>query len=108
MDEKFYLRFEDLHRGDTKRLLDKFQVYEPVISLICHETDDAKFLDLGCGKGEFLSFISACGGDTIGVEKNSVNRNSIKKNDKIIFEHDDALSWLKSQKDSSFDFVSAM
>ncbi len=108
MDEKFYLRFEDLHRGDTKRLLDKFQVYEPVISLICQETDDAKFLDLGCGKGEFLSFISACGGDTIGVEKNSVNRNSIKKNDKIIFEHDDALSWLKSQKDSSFDFVSAM
>ena len=71
MDENFYLRFEALHRGDSKTLLAKFRVYEPIISLICCEADNPKFLDIGCGNGEFLTFISSFGGDAIGVEKNS-------------------------------------
>ncbi len=106
MDEKFYLRFENLHRGDSKTLLARFQVYEPIISLICSEANNPKFLDIGCGNGEFLTFISSFGGDVIGVEKNSAY--SKRKNKKILFEHSDALAWLKRQDDSSFDFVSAI
>ena len=106
MDEKFYLRFEKLHRGDSKTLLNKFRVYEPVISLICCEANKPKFLDIGCGNGEFLRFVSTLGGDVIGIEKNSAY--SRKKNSKILFEYSDALTWLKRQDDSSFDFVSAI
>ena len=61
MDENFYLRFENLHRGDSKTLLAKFQVYEPIISLICNENNNPKFLDIGCGNGEFSTFISLLG-----------------------------------------------
>lgn len=106
MDENFYLRFEALHRGDSKTLLAKFRVYEPIISLICCEADNPKFLDIGCGNGEFLTFISSFGGDAIGVEKNSAYLE--EKNNKILVEHSDALTWLKRQDDSSFDFVSAI
>ena len=106
MDEKFYLRFENLHRGDSKTLLAKFRVYEPVISLICCEANNPQFLDIGCGNGEFLRFVSTLGGDVIGIEKNSAY--SRKKNSKILFEYSDALTWLKRQDDSSFDFVSAI
>ncbi len=106
MDEKFYLRFEDLHRGDSKALRAKFRVYEPVISLICTEANNPKFLDIGCGNGEFLTFIASFGGDVIGVEKNSAYLEG--KNNKILLEHSDALTWLKRQDDSSFDFVSAI
>ena len=106
MDEKFYLRFENLHRGDSKTLLDKFRVYEPIISLICCEGNNPKFLDIGCGNGEFLTFISSFGGDVVGVEKNSAYLTG--KNNKILLEYSDALTWLKQQDDSSFDFVSAI
>ena len=106
MDEKFYLRFENLHRGGTKTLLAKFRVYEPIISLICCEANNPKFLDIGCGNGEFLTFISCFGGDVIGIEKNSAYLKG--ENNKILLEHSDALTWLKRQDDSSFDFVSAI
>ena len=106
MDENFYLRFENLHRGDSKTLLAKFQIYEPIISLICNETNNPKFLDIGCGNGEFLTFISCFGGDVIGIEKNSAYLKG--ENNKILLEHSDALTWLKLQDDSSFDFVSAL
>ena len=49
MDEKLYERFENSHRGDEKELLKRFQVYEPIISLICNAIENPKFLDLGCG-----------------------------------------------------------
>ena len=106
MDENFYLRFENLHRGDSKTLLAKFRVYEPIVSLICNETNNPKFLDIGCGNGEFLTFISSFGGDAIGIEKNSAYIK--EENNKILLEHSDALTWLKLQDDSSFDFVSAI
>ncbi len=106
MDENFYLRFENLHRGDSKTLLAKFRVYEPIISLICNETNNPKFLDIGCGNGEFSTFISSFGGDVIGIEKNSAYLKG--ENNKILLVHSDALTWLKRQDDSSFDFVSAI
>ena len=106
MDEKFYLRFESLHRGDSKKLLARFQVYEPIISVICCEANNPKFLDIGCGNGEFLTFISSFGGDVVGIEKNPAHFEG--KNNKVFFEHSDALTWLKRQDDSSFDFVSAI
>ena len=106
MDEKFYLRFENLHRGHSKTLLNKFRIYEPVISLICCEANNPKFLDIGCGNGEFLNFVSSFGGDIIGVEKNSAYLKG--RNNKILLEQSDALTWLKRQDDSSFDFVSAI
>ena len=106
MDEKLYLRFEHLHRGDKENLKARFQVYEPIISLICREVRKPKFLDLGCGDGGFLSYLSSFGGHVIGVEKNPANL--CKQNEKIILEHGDALAWVKQQEDSSFDFVSGL
>ena len=106
MDENFYLRFENLHRGDSETLLAKFRVYEPIISLICNETNNPKFLDIGCGNGEFSTFISSFGGDVIGIEKNSAYLKG--ENNKVLLVHSDALTWLKRQDDSSFDFVSAI
>ena len=106
MDENFYLRFENRHRGDSKTLLAKYRVYEPIISLICSETNNPKFLDIGCGNGEFLTFIASFGGDVIGIEKNSAYLKG--ENNKKLLEHSDALTWLKRQDDSSFDFVSAI
>ena len=105
MDENFYLRFENLHRGDSKTLLAKFRVYEPIISLICNETKP-KIFGYRMRKWRIFDFyIFFWGRCNRRRKKLSLPKG---ENNKILLEHSDALTWLKRQDDSSFDFVSAI
>ena len=107
MDKYFYLRFEDLHRGEKDEIISRFRKYERILSSLSEKSDAPAFLDLGCGRGEFLSYLTSLKIKAIGVDKNiSLASEKLDKSVKII--EGDALSWLKNAKADSYDFVSAI
>ena len=57
MDKNFYAKFEELHRGSHEELVGRFAKYHSLISYIAKENPDGKFIDLGCGSGEFLTYL---------------------------------------------------
>ena len=59
MDKYFYLRFEDLHRGEKAEIIYRFKKYERILSSLAEKSDAPAFLDLGCGRGEFLSYLAS-------------------------------------------------
>lgn len=60
-----YLAFENAFRGDEQMIQDRQRLYTRFINL------DGLVLDLGCGRGEFLSLLLEEGFHAIGVEMNN-------------------------------------
>ncbi len=107
MDKYFYLRFEDLHRGEKADIISRFKKYGRTLSFLAEKSDAPAFLDLGCGRGEFLSYLASLKITATGIEKNiSLAPEKLDKSVEII--EGDALSWLRTTKDNSYDFISAI
>ena len=107
MDKYFYLRFEDLHRGEKAEIINRFKKYERILYSLAEKSDAPAFLDLGCGRGEFLSYLASLKITATGIEKNiSLAPEKLDKSVEII--EGDALSWLRNAKDNSYDFISAI
>ena len=107
MDKYFYLRFEDLHRGEKAEIINRFKKYERILYSLAEKSDAPTFLDLGCGRGEFLSYLASLKITATGIEKNiSLAPEKLDKSVEII--EGDALSWLRNTKDNSYDFISAI
>ena len=70
MDNVFYKRFEEGHRGSPEEIKKRLEVYQPVLSLVKEAFDDVKFVDLGCGRGEFVELAADLGINGIGVDSN--------------------------------------
>ena len=107
MDKHFYLRFENLHRGRTAEIKSRFKKYEKILSLVAGRRDACKFLDLGCGRGEFLSYLASLEIKAIGIEKD-IGVVPEKPDNSLEVIEEDALLWLKSAEDNSYDFISAI
>jgi len=95
--DNFYVELENEFRGDPTEKLKK---YLPYIQ------QNEKVIDIGCGKGEWLKLLKENGIEAVGVEINSLNANMLKKEGFEIYE-EDALSFLKKQKDNSIDVITA-
>ena len=107
MDKYFYLRFEDLHRGEKAEIINRFKKYERILYSLAEKSDAPTFLDLGCGRGEFLSYLASLKITATGIEKNiSLAPEKLDKSVEII--EGDALSWIRNTKDNSYDFISAI
>ena len=107
MDKHFYLRFEDLHRGRTAEIKSRFKKYDKILSLVAGRRDTCRFLDLGCGRGEFISHLASLKIKAIGVEKDT-GLVPEKRDKSLEIIEEDALLWLKNVEDNSFDFISAI
>lgn len=62
--ESGYLGFEDLFRGPAERVTDLQRPYLPLVA------DHQPVLDLGCGRGEFLTLLAGEGITVSGVDSN--------------------------------------
>ena len=107
MDKYFYLRFEDLHRGEKADIISRFKKYGRILSSLAEKSDVPAFLDLGCGRGEFLSYLASLKIRATGIEKN-ISLAPEKQGQSVEIIEGDALSWLRNAKDNSYDFVSAI
>ena len=75
MDQDFYFNFEEKFRGSRENIIDRISIYDALIELIIKQNQENKFLDIGCGRGEWLQKwghkVSTCVG--IEVDTNMTN-----------------------------------
>ncbi len=69
--DSFYHRFEECFRGSDQVIAERLALrYSQILKN--HYQEKAQFLDLGCGKGEFLDLAKSMGYQTIGVDSSKV------------------------------------
>ena len=65
----FYRTFEDRYRGSRDLVKSRLQVYVPFLeSLERQARPDARAIDLGCGRGEWLETLKERGFDCVGID----------------------------------------
>ncbi len=68
MSDDFYRAFEEKHRGSRELIKSRQRVYLPFIEPLRSIYSDAKAIDLGCGRGEWLELLKESNFDAQGVD----------------------------------------
>ncbi|MCX7105177.1 MAG: class I SAM-dependent methyltransferase [Methylococcales bacterium] len=68
MSVDFYRAFEERYRGSQEQIKSRLRVYIPFIKPLIGLYEDAKAVDLGCGRGEWLELLKEEGFDAQGVD----------------------------------------
>jgi 2-polyprenyl-3-methyl-5-hydroxy-6-metoxy-1,4-benzoquinol methylase len=95
----FYSTFEDQFRGSRAAILERLERYLPLIG----ETNlapQAKIIDLGCGRGEWLELLQTAGYAPIGVDLNRLTLEQCTAQQLTVIQAD-ALTYLQSLPDQS-------
>ena len=105
MTAAFYRAFEDKFRGSRELIKNRLSVYLPFIEPLLSMYPNAKVLDLGCGRGEWLEIAQQHGFDAFGVDLDlGMLAGCSELNLKVALA--DALQTLKEQPDESIVVVS--
>jgi O-antigen chain-terminating methyltransferase len=67
----YYVSLENLYRGESSAIEERFEPYLKFIRDAGAGTLDAPVLDLGCGRGEWLSVLRRAGLNAIGVDSDA-------------------------------------
>jgi 2-polyprenyl-3-methyl-5-hydroxy-6-metoxy-1,4-benzoquinol methylase len=105
---QFYLAFEDEFRGAQEDISERLKVHVPIAIEARKRTNEQPFeaMDLGCGRGEWLSLLLEEGIEARGIDCNpSLLRECQSKN--LLVEEGDALGKLNDQPDQSLSFLTA-
>ena len=106
MKNSTYAQFEDEHRGSPISVSSKLNVYKPLLVEFKKDRPDARLIDLGCGRGEFLKIATELSIDSLGIDSNEEMLASIGQPN-LKLEKADVLEYLKKQENSSFDILTA-
>lgn len=106
MKDSFYSSFENLHRGSTDSIKKRLNVYVSFITPLLTIYPNAAAIDLGCGRGEWLSLVQELGFDARGVDLDE-GMLSYCHDLKLNVENRDIISYLKDIPDESVVLVSA-
>ena len=106
MSDDFYRTFEDKHRGSRELIKSRLRVYLPFVEPLKHLDPDAKALDLGCGRGEWLELTKELGLNAHGIDLDDGMLLACKELD-LSVETGDAISYLEKLADESQTVVSA-
>lgn len=95
--DEYYLAFEDANRGSREEILAKLAIYTPWLADRVPALRGLKHdvVDVGCGRGEWLSFVAERGKSAIGVDANRVMTDACVKQG-LHARCVDALSFLRS------------
>jgi SAM-dependent methyltransferase len=90
--------FEDAFRGPEALVTERQRQYVPLLA------GRTRVVDLGCGRGEFLSLMAEAGIRAVGVEQDAdlVRRCRERHLDVV---HGDALAYVRKQRPSTFDAI---
>lgn len=107
--EAFYHLLEDRYRGAREEIKQRLNVYKSDLLAAREKVGSGKALiDIGCGRGELLEFARELGIDAvIGVDNNDTQLAQARALGLPVV-HEDALSFLRSQRDSSALAVSGI
>ncbi len=98
--DAYYLAFENSHRGSEDAILSKFKAYEPELLGLQELSGDLPVLDLGCGRGEWLTYVQTMGLPARGIDLNPVMVAAAKEHG-LKVEVADLISALKNTSDAS-------
>lgn len=104
---EFYLEFENVFRGSESVICDRLTKYlEFIINIDRSSVDGHDFLDIGCGRGEFLKLLRENNVPAKGLEINEREYNILKGHKYNVLLRD-ANSYLDEVGDSSLRGISA-
>ena len=104
MDQDFYFNFEKKFRGNREEIIERISIYDPLVELLIKQSKDHKFLDIGCGRGEWLQKWHQKISSSLGIEVDSNMANyCLNKGYQVI--HDDAINSLKNISDESVTLI---
>ena len=98
-----YSAFEDHFRGDPLEIRKKLAVYLPLVKLITID-ESHPVLDIGCGRGEWLSLLRDNGIPAMGVEFNADFASSCKESG-LQVEMMDVFDYFKRYPDKRFSLI---
>lgn len=104
MSTGFYRAFEDRHRGSREMILERLKVYRPYIQAAARLHPGAPFVDIGCGRGEWLELLQAEGIPGRGVDLDQGMLEACRARG-LQAEHGDALTYLAAQPEASLAAV---
>lgn len=104
MQDNFYLRLEQRFRGSESQIIQRLGQYTPLLESL-EKITEASALDLGCGRGEWLTILTQRQWQARGVD---LNASMVECCEKQGFEvhQQDALSCLKDLPDTSVSLIS--
>lgn len=104
--ETFYCEFEEVFRLSEKIVKSRLEFYGSLFDAVKKSLSETlKFLDIGCGRGEFLELAKVCGFEVEGVEINRIYV-EICQNKGFKVYHTDGLSFLKNTPDEQYHIIS--
>ena len=101
--ESFYVAFEDKFRGTRDDIQGRLQAYLPYVTKFAGQPD-ARVVDIGCGRGEWLELLKQHDIAAIGVDLNSAMVD-VCRSVGLQAEYDDAVEWLRRQPEGSLAAV---
>jgi SAM-dependent methyltransferase len=104
--DTFYVALEARFRGDVADIGQRQSIYLPDIEQALSKLDSKLVLDLGCGRGEWLSLLRSHGIEGQGIDTNEGQLAAARENGLAVF-HEDALQFLRSQSEGRFAAVTA-
>ena len=102
----FYRAFEDKYRGSQASIKDRLRVYCPLIEKMKEDYGSINSLDLGCGRGEWMSLLTDLGVETFGIDIDDSMLNECRIR-KFSVENADIISFLKTCKAESYYIITA-
>lgn len=103
---RLYVAFEERFRATSDDLLAGFQRYQPFLTRLATPLKSLPCLDVGCGRGEWLSFVKELGFPVLGVDMNAAMVKAAADRG-IEAVEDDGIHFLGEQKAAAFSVVSA-
>jgi len=106
MNDDFYVAFEEKFRGSEELIKERQKKYLKFINPLKILKDEVKALDIGCGRGEWISLLNENGFNARGIDINeSMVRLASQKG--LNAAVNDALGELKSLEENSLDIITA-
>lgn len=103
---RFYLAFENQFRGTREEIAAKHAPYLPHVAAALERTGVAPWLDVGCGRGEWLEMLHAQGAAACGVDDNPAMLQACRERNLSVVSGD-ALEHLEAQPAGTLAGVSA-
>ena len=104
MNNKNYFDFENQFRGDRKKIMDQLSMYDRLVKKIIASNDYNKFIDIGCGRGEWLEKWKTKELECIGIEQNEGMLEFCQNLELNVF-NADAIDMLKKLPDKSASII---
>ena len=106
MNDDFYVAFEEKFRGSEELIKERQKKYLKFINPLKILKDEVKALDIGCGRGEWISLLNENGFNARGIDINeSMVRLASQKG--LNAAVNDALGELRSLDENSIDIITA-